>query len=273
MTCTACSNAPQSSPPPTTQQRTPSEQTPHTVRLTPMPTGTVAVTWDPGTRLITAAVDMEGFTPSDTHAMRLYPGSCTEQGQPPSVPFPDISANPGGSVRESVTSTTPQPNGIPGGTYLNIHLGSSAQLGRPGTLGYMPIACADIPRTTPTHGPVQLMLRPTTNLVSTATLTYNPGDRTLRVAVQASGLPPNSSHAVHIHSGSCMTQGDVLYPLPDLRADRSGRASVTTILHNIQSAPPARGWYLNVHMGAANEIQQGSTPTVLFAPILCGDIF
>lgn len=242
------------------------------VRLTPMPTGTATVTWDPGTHLITTALDMEGFTPSQTHAMRLYPGSCAAQDQPPSVPFPDISADPGGSVRESVPGLPPQLGGIPGGTHLNIHLGSSAQLGRPRSLGNASIACADIPSTAPTHGPVQLMLRPTTNPVSTATLAYNPGDRTLRVAVQASGLPPNSSHAVHIHSGSCMAQGEVLYPLPDLRADRSGRASETTTLHNIPSAPPARGWYLNVHMGAANEIQQGSTPTVLFAPILCGDI-
>ncbi|MFD0921433.1 CHRD domain-containing protein [Saccharopolyspora rosea] len=236
-----------------------------------MPTGTATLTWAPDTRLITAAVDMKGFTPSHTHAMHLYPGSCADQGKPASVSFPDISADAGGSVRNTVTDTTPQP-GIPVGSHLTVYLGSSAQLGAPRSLGNTSIACADIPGTAPSHGAVQLMLRPAGNPVGRASLTYNPGDRTLRVDVQAYGLSPNRGHAMHIHAGSCVAQGDVVYPLPDLRTDRGGRASETTILHNVSSAPPARGWYLNVHMGAANEIQLDSTPTLLYAPILCGDI-
>jgi len=64
----------------------------------------------------------------------------------------------------------------------------------------------------------------------------------------------------------------VVYPLPDLHADTTGNASVTTTLDNINSAPPATGWYLNIHMGSTSQILHDNKPTLLFAPITCGDI-
>jgi hypothetical protein len=248
------------------------EQARPEVQLAAMPTGVATLTWDQRTQLITAAIEMAGFTPSASHGLQMRPGSCTSEDRGASVPFPDISAGPGGAVRESVTSTVPQPRGIPGRSYITIPLAPSARTGRPGQLGSTPIACADIPAGVPAHGPVKVMLHPAAPMRGSASLAYNPGNRTLRVEVRAHGLQPNTAHAVHIHSGSCLAQGDVLYPLPDLRTDRSGRASETAVIHNVSSAPPATGWYLNVHMGAANEIQHGNAPTLLFAPILCGNI-
>ncbi|MGH3844917.1 MAG: CHRD domain-containing protein [Pseudonocardiaceae bacterium] len=207
--------------------------------------------------------------------MHLHPGTCAHQTQPPSVPFPDISANAGGAVKQSVVSGQ-APGGIPHGSYLNIHLAPSAQLGAPTDVSYTPIACADIPAGTPPTGPVTLNLQapPQHGQIprGTATLAYHPTNHTLTVQIKATGLAPNSAHAEHIHSGSCLTQGAVVYPLPDLQANTSGEASVSTTLNNVNAAPPATGWYVNVHLGPASQILHGNTPTLLFAPILCGDV-
>jgi hypothetical protein len=93
----------------------------------------------------------------------------------------------------------------------------------------------------------------------------------LKVEVNASGLPPNSAHAVHIHSGTCRAQGDVLYPLPDLRTDGAGQGSVTTTVNNVNDGPPDTGWYVNLHMGSMTQILSDNKPTLLFAPVLCAD--
>jgi hypothetical protein len=241
-----------------------------------MPTGTVTLTWDPGTKVITAAIAAYGFTPGSHHAIHLHPGTCRDQSQPPSVPFPDISADQGGAVNQTVESTTAAAGGIPMNSYLNIHLGASAQPGSPKGLGDKPIACADIPAGTPAGGPVTLHLvtSPTAARPAQggATLAYDASAHTLQVEVTATGLAPNSSHAVHIHSGTCEAQGDVLYPLPDLRADGTGAGSVSTTLHDVNTAPPATGWYVNLHLGPMSQILQGDQPTLMFAPLLCADV-
>ncbi len=245
------------------------------IQLADMPTGTATLSWNPTTKLITTAVDMHGFTPSSSHAMHIHPGTCADQTQPPSVPFPDISADAGGTVNQSVVSD-PVPSGIPRGSYLNIHLAPSAQLGAPTDVSFTPIACADIPAGTPPTGPVTLTLQTPPQHGQTphgtATLAYNGTTHSLGVEMKASGLPPNSAHAAHIHSGSCLAQGAVLYPLPDLQANASGDASMTTTVNDVNSAPPATGSYVNVHMGPMSQILSGNSPTLLFAPILCGDV-
>jgi hypothetical protein len=69
-------------------------------------------------------------------------GRCANQGN---VPFPDISAGTGGAVKAGLTSSITAPGGFPADSYLNVHLTPSARLGKPGSLGFTPIACADIP--------------------------------------------------------------------------------------------------------------------------------
>ncbi|AOW91929.1 hypothetical protein BFN03_02365 [Rhodococcus sp. WMMA185] len=240
-----------------------------------MPTGTASLSWDPDTMEITATIDMHGFTPNSSHAMHIHPGTCANQTQPPSVPFPDISADADGAVQQTVVSD-PVPEGIPTESYLNIHLAPSAELGAPTDVSFTPISCADIPADTTSAGPADLDMQ-TPPLEGqtprgTATLNYNSDDRTLGVEVDVTGLQPDSTHAVHVHSGSCAAQGDVVYPVPDLQADESGSATSTTTIDDVDSPPPATGWYVNVHMGASDQIADNGTPTMLFAPILCGDV-
>ena len=239
-----------------------------------MPTGTATLSWNPTTKRITAAVDMHGFTPSSSHALHIHRGTCTNQIQPPLVPFSDVTADAGGAVKQSVLSA-PVPGGIPRGAYLNIHLVSSAQVDAVPETGFTPIACADIPADILPAVPVTITLQPPQHgqiPTAMATLAYNNVLHTLHVQLTASGLAPNSTHAAHIHSGSCLTQGTVVYPLPDLHADTTGDASVTTTLDNITPAPPATGWYLNIHMGSTSQILHDNKATLLFAPLACGDI-
>jgi Cu/Zn superoxide dismutase len=270
--CAACGSPTQPSAPPPAPSGAPG---PINVALADMPTGTVSLRWDPTTKIVTADVDMYGFTPSSSHAMHIHPGSCANQPTPTSVPFPDISATAGGAVKQTVVSKL-VPGGIPSGSYLNIHLAPSAQLGTPKDVSFTPIACADIPAGTTPTGPVTLNLKtpPRNGQTPTGatTLTYNGTNHTLRVEMRATGLSPNSAHAVHIHSGSCLAQGDVLYALPDLRVNSEGDASATTTLDNVTAAPPATGWYVNLHLGPMSQILSGNNPTLLFAPILCGDV-
>lgn len=245
------------------------------VPLATMPAGTAKLSWDPTTKQITAAVDMYGFTPSSAHAMHIHPGTCADQTEPPSVPFPDLTADAHGVVKQSVTSG-PVPAGLPTTSYLNIHLAPMAQLGTPKDVSFTPIACGDIPAGTPSAGPVTLSMhlpaKDGRTPAGSSTLSYDAAAHTLRVELKVTGLAPNTAHAVHVHSGSCRAQGDVLYPLPDLRANAEGDATASTIVPNVTSAPPATGWYVNVHLGPMSQILSGNNPTLLFAPILCGDV-
>ncbi|MDT7753812.1 MAG: hypothetical protein QOD96_7474 [Pseudonocardiales bacterium] len=94
-------------------------------------------------------------------------------------------------------------------------------------MSFTPIACADIPAGTPSQGPVTLKLLAPSRTGQTAhgsaIVAYDATAHTLKVEVTARALPPNSAHAVHIHSATCQVQGDVVYPLPDLHTDAIGQ--------------------------------------------------
>jgi hypothetical protein len=100
----------------------------------------------------------------------------------------------------------------------------------------------------------------------TAQLIWTPQDHSLTVKVSMQGLVPGTSHPAHIHKGSCQHPGPVVYPLPMLRADEHGQASITAVFKGESEGIPATGWYINVHNG----------PTAVTAAqiqsISCGDI-
>src|SRR6266700_3248341 len=89
--------------------------------------------------------------------------------------------------------------------------------------------------------------------------------RTLTVKLTLSGLQPKSSHAAHIHIGSCASQGAVVYPLQNVVADATGNANVTTTIKNVSSIP-SRNWFVNVHYSTNISTQTG------FNPIACGNV-
>ncbi|HUO40962.1 MAG TPA: CHRD domain-containing protein [Mycobacterium sp.] len=238
------------------------------VGLTYQPSGTVTLNWDPQTKNVTAKLQMAGFTPGSSHAMHIHQQGCGNPGDV-IVPFPDVTADGGGAINTTVTGTAPLPPGLTAGTSLNIHLASGAQLGGPGQLGFTQIVCGDINGAAPTTLTMAPVGPPPQG---SATLTYDPQKKTLTVETTASGLVPSSAHAEHIHLGTCTAQGAVKYPLNDLVASANGTAQVTTVVQNVDQAPPASGWYLNAHLGSSGQILQNGKPTLYFQPLICGNI-
>lgn len=267
----ACGSSP--TQPSTSSQATASRAaaSPVNVPLGDQPSGTVTLSWDPQTKNVTAKLQMVGFTPGSSHAMHVHQGSCAAQGDV-LVPFPDVTANDGGAIDTTVTSSQPSAAGLAAGTFLNIHLAPAAQLGGPGSLGYTPISCADITPAASTAVTMAPPPQPGQHPQGSAKLTYDPAKKTLSVDATASGLVAGTAHAVHIHLGSCASQGAVKYPLNDLVASPTGTAETTTVIQNVDQAPPASGWYVNVHLGSSSQIQQNGQPTLYFQPIICGNI-
>jgi hypothetical protein len=68
---------------------------------------------------------------------------------------------------------------------------------------------------------------------------------------------------------ACEAQGAAKYPLNDLVALASGAAYQTTVLQNVDQAPPPSGCYLNVHLGSSAEVLQNGR-LKLSAPGLFG---
>jgi Cu/Zn superoxide dismutase len=235
------------------------------------PSGTVTLSWDPQTKFVTAKLQMVGLTPGSAHAMHIHKGSCAEQGDV-LVPFDDVSADQTGAINTSVQSDQPSANGLAAGTLLNIHLAPAPEMGAPGSQTYMPIACADI---NPAES-ATLQMAPLPQFgnhpQSQSILSYDPAAKSLTVTTRATGLVAGSAHAAHIHTGSCDSQGGVKYHLNDLVASSSGVAETTTVINNVNEAPPATGWYINVHLGSSDQIEKDGKPTLYFAPILCGNV-
>ena len=136
------------------------------------------------------------------------------------------------------------------------------------------IACANIPQ--PLQGSAQLPLKSKlgweSHLSGGFTVTYDAAAQTLTVDVNARGFLPGTTHAAHIHQGSCQAQGGVVYMLPDLVADASGDIHATRTVTGVTTPPPATGWYLNIHLGDSNQILSGSNPTLAFQPLLCANM-
>jgi Cu/Zn superoxide dismutase len=103
------------------------------------------------------------------------------------------------------------------------------------------------------------------NPTGTTNLSWDPESKNLTVAISLTGLAPNSSHAAHIHAGTCAVDGSIVYPLNPVVADAKGNAATTTIIKNVQDGIPASGWYVNVHNGLQ------MTP-LEHMPISCGNI-
>jgi CHRD domain len=232
------------------------------VALGDQPSGTVTLSWDPQTKNVSAKLQMVGFTPGSSHAMHIHQGSCAAQGDV-LVPFPDVTANDAGAIDTTVTGSQPSAAGLAAGTFLNVHLAPAAQLGGPGSLGYTPISCADITPAASATLTMAPLPEPGQHPQGSAKLTYDPANKALSVAVTASGLVAGSDHAVHIHLGSCDSH---------LVASPTGAVETTTVIQNVDQAPPASGWYINVHLGSSSRIEQNGQPTLYFQPIICGNI-
>jgi len=234
------------------------------------PTGTLNLSWDHTSHQLTTKIMMTGLAPSSVHPVNIYQESCTSSQNynkniKPAHSLTNITADAHGVV--NFTTKTMVPDGIPAKNwsvviYNGPMLGTAAETAT--------LACADVVNhdtslrsSQMAQATFQGTKNGNENVSGNATLSLS--GRTLTVKMTVTGLAPNSDHMVHIHAGTCASQGPVIYPLQVLKADASGKATTTTNIPNVMTIP-ANGWYINVHDSTDLSTQTG------FNPISCGDV-
>lgn len=95
-----------------------------------------------------------------------------------------------------------------------------------------------------------------------ADLRWNPQRKVLTVITTVSGLRPGSNLAEYIHTGTCAKRGNILYPLKNIVVDRTGKATVTSPVPNVNGGIPPTGWNITLHSG----------PTAQASTLLCGNV-
>ena len=236
-----------------------------TATLKHVPTGTADLTWDRATHDLTVKVSLVGLAPSSMHPEHIHTGSCANQGNV-IYPLQTLAADAHG-VATATTVVKNVTNGIPAtGWYVNVHNGPGLSTNDQ----FLPIACGDVANSSAAQS-VNVMLTSAPpasmgeSVSGTAQLMLS--GTSLTVKLTLSGLEPNSMHAVHIHAGSCESQGPVVYPLNTVVADSSGNASdTTTVTVANVTAVFTTSLYVNVHHSTALSTQTG------FDPIACGNV-
>ena len=240
------------------------------VALRAMPAGTVTFGHDTQGRT-DATFAVTGLTPGSAHSIWLVRNG---------IPFADLdnlTANGVGAVDTTVYSL--HAGYLPRGTELELLEGTAGLFGQHNALAATPIAhTSELPADP--RGRMPLLAEDITTagvheglLRGSATITVHPAQHTVTVTVDATGFNPGS-HAAHLHSGSCASQGGVWLMLPDLTADAHGRIhqSVTQPLPANATGVPGTGIYLNIHQGDMNSILSNGSPTLSFRPLLCGNV-
>lgn len=96
----------------------------------------------------------------------------------------------------------------------------------------------------------------------TADLRWISQNKTLIVTLHLNGLQSGSTHAAHIHTGTCSSMGTILYPLNSVVADTVGTGRSTTTITNVTNGIPATGWNVTAHKGT----------TAQTGTLLCGNV-
>jgi len=234
-----------------------------TVKLSPMPQGTIAFGKDSKGH-VDVTVNAFGLTPGSSHEVRLMKGNRTV------ATFSTLTANSKGQVKDETL----------GSDYAGT-LGSLQVAMREGN-GGAPVALAEIARTATVAStkhtypliPVETGAKGKNwgTPKGSAVIAYNPTAKTISVTVNASGFEPGL-HAAHIRLGSCAAQGRTQLTLRDFTANAKGQImKQTRMITDVTTAPPATGWYFNLHQGNSSDIMSNGRPTISFRPLLCANI-
>jgi Cu/Zn superoxide dismutase len=240
-----------------------------------MPAGSVTLQRDTQGHL-EATLNVFGLTPGSDHNAQIeIPGAVLN----PAAGFSTFTADAKGQTGATLTAAS-APQTLPDGSRFAIHLGAFSRFNTQSPLAEEVIAqTTPLPKdiTSPQTFPLQAVSFDAGGnnlglLTGTEQVGYDPAAHTLTVTVTAHGLTPGA-HAAHIHAGSCQNQGPVQYMMADLVADAHGDiVNQTRVITGVTSAPPATGWYLNLHQGDMNAIVANGAPTLNFRPLLCADL-
>jgi hypothetical protein len=227
------------------------------------PTGVAKLSYDASAKALTVKIALIGLAPNSTHPAHIHLGACatSKTTDPVKYPLQNVVANTVGqgastTVVRNVTSVPAS------GWYINVHNGPNLQ---PATQ-FTPIACGVISKSangTLLAVPLGVTNFPNEDARGSSRLRIVNGKLILRLT--AEGLAPNTTHAAHVHAGSCASTGKVLYDLSPLQADARGNASKIITFNDVSSIP-ASGWTINVHYTNDLSTQTG------YNPILCGNV-
>ena len=244
-----------------------------TVNLSHQPTGAASLALDTTTHKLTVHLKFSGLQPNKPHPSHIHTGSCEQQGAV-IIGLGTVLADAKGNFETDVVIDTSSADvmakagdisTIPSGKwYVNLHTGPG--LDTPDQ--FRPILCGDINTGAGVNATAAMKPLPGVgnNVTGTAKLTLDKSTHTLTVVETVTGLDPNSSHATHIHMGSCEQQGSgILIPLTQLNADATGAASATTTKNNVNSIDYGN-WYVNVHNQLDVSTQVG------YSVLACGDV-
>lgn len=249
------------------------------IRLTAMPRGTARAFAGTDGHLH-VRLDVTGVTPGSEHSVDIGRGI---SGRTSGLRGSDsgesvVTADPTGRISQTVDTGTPAWRLRRGPLAVTIREGVVGNaLGDQNALASQAIAYARLGHR---HDAVR-RLRPVPTFHGAprgwASFAYNatdpssPTGQSVTVAIRASGFQPGTTHAAHVHSGSCASQGGVVVMLRDLTANANGSLSATDTVPVDQA--PQGPLYINVHQGDSNTILSADgTPTLSFRPLLCGDV-
>lgn len=250
-----------------------------TATLKHQPVGNANLNWDPTDHMLTVQLMLTGLAPSSIHPVHINQGTCSSSSA--STPssgtgtstaakalYPLVNATADAKGVINTSSKVSVPTGIPAKNwYLEVYNGPGLSTAEQAT----PIACGDIVNHDTSLRSAQTVQVPLQAPASAAnqgaegTAQLSIANHTLTVQLTVTGLAPKTQHMVHIHAGTCASQGAVVYPLTALTADASGKAVSTTTIPNVMTIPTT-GWYVNVHNSTDLSTQTG------FDPITCGDV-
>lgn len=244
-------------------------------RLRSMPTGTVRV-WRDMQGMLQIQLDLYGLTPGSAHTVSIDGPHSTALD--PEVRFPSFGADSTGRANTMLTASN-SVRALQAGSRVSFRLGTYGAAAPPNLPAEELIAQSAVLPDHPDGRASAVIPRsygPAANyqgrLHGWAKISYSPATRSLSVTVTAFGLPPGP-HAAHLHLGSCQDQGGVRYMLMDYVANASGDiADQTRTVTGVSAAPPASGWYLNLHLGDSATILAHGMPTLNFRPELCANI-
>ncbi|GCE25447.1 hypothetical protein KDA_09310 [Dictyobacter alpinus] len=230
------------------------------------PSGTVELMWDHTSHVLTVHMALTGLTPKSSHPAHINAGSCKSNGK---LVY-DLSAVKSTQIgfADVITKIKDVSEGIPEtGWYVDVNNGP----GMNGADQSMAITCANVfnpSASTKASQNVQATLANAfaPNQATSGDAQLSVKDNKLTIELNVKGLAPNSKHMVHLHSGSCASQGPVKYDLKNVVANASGDGTSTTVIPNIGSIP-RNGWYVNIHLGSSDLKTQTS-----YDPFACGDI-
>jgi hypothetical protein len=212
--------------------------------LTAMPQGTVRVSQGE------VKVSSYGLTPGSAHAVELKADAKV-------TALGTLTANGVGQANASFGVSGSGPWSL---LVLNAGAGTSpiAVTTQFGSSAYVPLLAVEPGVSTPLQG--------------TATIIYNPSKQTVTATLNASGFSPGG-HAAHIHLGSCLSQGPVIYMFQDFIANKSGYVTNETRVVTGATTFTTHNWYLNTHQGtSANILTASGQPTIFFRPLLCSNL-